>query len=225
MGKLAGARVLTALLPHANHKAPAVRQSVSWHVERCCLNADAKTFSGSPPATLLLEKTFMALVPLLEEGQQDTRAMAKRALCHLRAAAPANEWERVVKQLPDAKARVARRRGGEGPAAPADARLGLGLDAEEDARVVARGTPGAAASASWCTPASSCRSARSEGAGPAEAARVWTASKTGDPVLYPRDPGDPRDPDPQSATPPRPPRLTPRRCASSTTSLRPWRPA
>ena len=78
-GEADDAVVLTALLPHANHKAPAVRQSVSWHVERCCLNADAKTFSGSPPATLLLEKTFMALVPLLEEGQQDTRAMAKRA--------------------------------------------------------------------------------------------------------------------------------------------------
>ena len=146
VGKLAGARVLTALLPHANHKAPAVRQSVSWHVERCCLNADAKTFSGSPPATLLLEKTFMALVPLLEEGQQDTRAMAKRALCHLRAAAPANEWERVVKQLPDAKARVARGVVEKGPPPLPTRGSGSGWTPRKTP-ASSRGTPGAAASA------------------------------------------------------------------------------
>ena len=146
VGNLAGARVLAALLPHANHKAPAVRQSVSWHVERCCLNADAKTFSGSPPATLLLEKTFMALVPLLEEGQQDTRAMAKRALCHLRAAAPAADFERVVKQLPDAKARVARGVVEKGPPPLPTRGSGAGWTPRKTP-ASSRGTPSAAASA------------------------------------------------------------------------------
>jgi hypothetical protein len=140
--KLAGARVLAALLPHANHKAPAVRQSVSWHVERCCLNADAKTFSGSPPATLLLEKTFLALVPLLEEGQQDTRAMAKRALCHMRAAAPAADFERVVKQLPDAKARVARGVVEKGPPPLPTRGSGAGWTPRKTP-ASSRGTPGA----------------------------------------------------------------------------------
>lgn len=105
---LSANKVLSALLPHANHKAPAVRLSVSWHVEFCCESADTKTFMGSPPAVLLGEKTFLALVPLLEEGSAETRTNAKRSLCHLRAALPATDFDRLLKKLDDNKSRVAR---------------------------------------------------------------------------------------------------------------------
>ena len=205
--------------PARQPQGAAVRQSVSWHVERCCLNADAKTFSGSPPATLLLEKTYGARA-LLEEGQQDTRAMAKRALCHLPPPRRQMSGSAPSSQLPDARARGARR-GGEGPAAPADARLGL-MDAEEDARVVARDARrrGVGAGARRRAPVA----ARVRRAPDRRRRRGFGRRRKRGSGSYPRDPGDPGSRS-QSATPPRPPRLTSRRCASSTTSLRPWRPA
>lgn len=96
---LTDARVLAALIPQAKHKNPTVRLRVAWHVEYVCANAGAKTFAGSAANRDLLEKTFAALVPLLEEGAAETRAMCKRALCHLHSAVTPGDFEKLLKKL------------------------------------------------------------------------------------------------------------------------------
>ena len=96
---LTDARVLAALIPQAKHKNPTVRLRVAWHVEYVCANAGAKTFVGSAANRDLLEKTFSALVPLLEEGAAETRAMCKRALCHLHGVVTPGDFEKLLKKL------------------------------------------------------------------------------------------------------------------------------
>jgi hypothetical protein len=110
-------RVLSSLIAPARHKSPAVRMRVVCHIESCCANATAKTFAGSAGNRDLLEKTFSSVVALLEDGNVDTRTMAKRSLCHLHRHLTATQasgercgdFERLLKRLPnEAKIKVVR---------------------------------------------------------------------------------------------------------------------
>ena len=81
--KLTDVRVLAALLPSTKHKSVMVRQKTTWHIEYVLSNATAATFKGTASNRDLLEKTFVTLVPLCEEGEVGLRAPV--SYTHLRA--------------------------------------------------------------------------------------------------------------------------------------------
>ena len=106
---LADTRVLASLITSAKHKNPTVRLRVATHVEACCEGAADGAFYGSAASRDLLEKTFAAVVPLLEEGAAETRAMAKRAVCHLqRHLRGGSEFDKLLKGLPERKKQAVR---------------------------------------------------------------------------------------------------------------------
>ena len=97
--KLTDVRVLAALLPSTKHKSVMVRQKTTWHIEYVLSNATAATFKGTASNRDLLEKTFVTLVPLCEEGEVGLRALAKRGMCHLHRMLDAPDFERLLKGL------------------------------------------------------------------------------------------------------------------------------
>ena len=113
MAALAGAthpgRVVGALLPLTRHKSPATRRNVAAHLEAALCAGGKAAFEPLSVAANkdLLEKTFAALSPLLEEGDQTTRGMTKRAVCHLRAVLTSGDWEKLLKKLPSENRRKA----------------------------------------------------------------------------------------------------------------------
>jgi hypothetical protein len=102
-------RVVGVLLPLTRHKSPATRRNVAAHLEAALCAGGKAAFEPLSVAANkdLLEKTFAALSPLLEEGDQTTRGMTKRAVCHLRAVLTSGDWEKLLKKLPSENRRKA----------------------------------------------------------------------------------------------------------------------
>ena len=97
--KLTDVRVLAALLPSTKHKNSVVRQKTTWHIEYVLSNATASTFKGTAANRDLLEKTFVTLIPLCEEGEVNLRALAKRSMCHLHRMLDSADFDRLLKGL------------------------------------------------------------------------------------------------------------------------------